>query len=921
LGSCQGASGYDEIINFPDSIIYITNEITVNNFGVVRASFTISVSSSTISGTYNTDVIYIIYRSGNECRSRTLLFKINVVPPKVPVADFVASPTSIVEGGTVQFTDLSLNPITNWFWDFGDGNNSTDVNPSHSYPIAGNYTVSLTVTGPAGSNLESKENYIEVLPQGTPGAQLWNFETDWGAISTPTIDQTGTVYIGSRENYLYAINPDGTEKWRHLAGDLISSSVAGNDGTIYFSSKHSLAAVDTEGNRLWTYPIFGDVWDLAIGVDGIIYIITTRSDHTLQAINTQGEMIWSLSMGWLSAIPMRVSIAPDGTIYGVEFLMDSNIYRLYAITPEGIIKWTREAPASLDYRTKIAIDSDGTIYIGGYARLYAVYPDGSEKWTYSGIGGNFKFEPTIDRNGNIYVVYDKISRQYIMSFDNNGNLNWSYEVPDGTYPFDAVISSVTIGADDMLYFTVRDSNLYALNPDGTLSWKFKFEDSGDILPGFESAPTISEDKTLLVGFGDRLYAVTTTSSGLADSPWPKAGQNQMNTGRKIKPAPYLISPKKDSIQVPLTTQLKWSSIAGATEYELEMDTNEDFSGSFVYRAQVTEDSLLIENLQYSTTYYWHVRVHGVEGISKWPPTWNFTTLLPLPIRPTLLSPENGDSLSTSTISLAWEKLPYASSYQSLVAEDSLFSKILMDTTVSDTTLTISSLEIGKTYLWKIRGINISGGGEWSDTWKFTTYLEHPEQPTLHSPTNGDSLFTTTCSLVWGKLSHTTNYQLQLAFNSSFSQIHTDTTILDTVLTIYDLDSGLEYFWRVRGKNITADGPWSITRSFMIVPVTGMQATANVLPESYRLLHNYPNPFNPITRINFKLPNASHVVMKIYDIFGREVRTLVEKQYEAGRYYLTWDARDDYGDFVSSGIYIYEIKAGKFSQAKKMTLIK
>jgi hypothetical protein len=102
--------------------------------------------------------------------------------------------------------------------------------------------------------------------------------------------------------------------------------------------------------------------------------------------------------------------------------------------------------------------------------------------------------------------------------------------------------------------------------------------------------------------------------------------------------------------------------------------------------------------------------------------------------------------------------------------------------------------------------------------------------------------------------------------------------------------------------------------------TSIQADRDI-PKEFTLSQNYPNPFNPITRINFKLPQASHVVMKIYDIFGREVRTLIETQYEAGSYYLNWDARDDYGDFVSSGIYIYEIKAGKFSQAKKMTLIK
>lgn len=90
-----------------------------------------------------------------------------------------------------------------------------------------------------------------------------------------------------------------------------------------------------------------------------------------------------------------------------------------------------------------------------------------------------------------------------------------------------------------------------------------------------------------------------------------------------------------------------------------------------------------------------------------------------------------------------------------------------------------------------------------------------------------------------------------------------------------------------------------------------------LPNSYSLTQNYPNPFNPSTRINFSLPVEENVSLKIYDILGREIRTLVNNELtSAGEYSINFDATD-----LPSGIYLYRLQAGKFSQVKKMMLLK
>lgn len=94
-----------------------------------------------------------------------------------------------------------------------------------------------------------------------------------------------------------------------------------------------------------------------------------------------------------------------------------------------------------------------------------------------------------------------------------------------------------------------------------------------------------------------------------------------------------------------------------------------------------------------------------------------------------------------------------------------------------------------------------------------------------------------------------------------------------------------------------------------------------IPQSFSLSQNYPNPFNPRTVIRYQLPTSSRVSLKIYNLTGRLVKSLVEQRQEAGYYTVSWDGRDNLGREVNSGIYFYQIIAGQFNQTKKMVLIK
>jgi hypothetical protein len=94
-----------------------------------------------------------------------------------------------------------------------------------------------------------------------------------------------------------------------------------------------------------------------------------------------------------------------------------------------------------------------------------------------------------------------------------------------------------------------------------------------------------------------------------------------------------------------------------------------------------------------------------------------------------------------------------------------------------------------------------------------------------------------------------------------------------------------------------------------------------VPDRYALEPNYPNPFNPTTKINYQLSRAGYTRLTIYDIQGREIKTLVNSFQNTGDYSVTWDGRSEEGVPVASGVYMFRLKSGKFDKSNKMILLK
>ncbi|MDZ7723950.1 MAG: T9SS type A sorting domain-containing protein [candidate division KSB1 bacterium] len=134
----------------------------------------------------------------------------------------------------------------------------------------------------------------------------------------------------------------------------------------------------------------------------------------------------------------------------------------------------------------------------------------------------------------------------------------------------------------------------------------------------------------------------------------------------------------------------------------------------------------------------------------------------------------------------------------------------------------------------------------------------------------------------------------------------------------------DQFTYVQGPFIYSFGTYKIEiRGFQDLGgiEVGVESDVQATPLSYKLDQNFPNPFNPETKIYFEIPQSERVQVAVYNVLGRHVKTLTNTEFSSGRHVLNWDGTDKTGNRVGSGVYIYRIKAGDFVSHKKMMMIK
>jgi outer membrane protein assembly factor BamB len=395
--------------------------------------------------------------------------------------------------------DTSANDGTQK-WAFGTCNNYTTNSSSPAIGADGTIYFDDEVENVSGDTAGGfTGNLYAINPDGT---QKWKFAAaieslDHAASSTPAIGTDGTIYVGYDDGNLYAVKPNGKQKWKVSTGYEIewSSPAIGSDGTIYFGAFLYLYAVDPNGNLKWHFATAQQIESSpAIGSDGTVYI--GSDDGGIYAVNPDGTEKWVYLTESDNPVVSSPAIGADGTIYaGSE---DSNVYAL-TDGGQGTVTKKWAFPTDSYVVSSPAIGSDGTIYVGSEENgpsnntLYAIEPDGTQVWTLANAGGFSS--PAIGADGTIY------SGSYAVNSD--GTQKWTFANCAGE-------SSSAIGADGTVYCGSGCGNIYALNGSGSATPTATLSPTATPT----AAPTpVSEKLTIsphALAFGNKVRAGTTS---------------------------------------------------------------------------------------------------------------------------------------------------------------------------------------------------------------------------------------------------------------------------------------------------------------------------------------------------------------------------------------------------------------------------
>ena len=347
---------------------------------------------------------------------------------------------------------------------------------------------------------DSKNTGLSPYPGPTTSNIKWMYTSPSGSgiYSSPAIGSDGTIYIGSDDGGLYAINTDGTLKWRFSAGSQIRSSPAiGSDGTIYVGSEDQfLYAINPNGTLKWKFQTGSTVTSSpAIGSDGTLYV--GAGSGFLYAINANGTLKWAFDTG--SITESSPAIGSDGTLYII-----SGYGILYAITPDGNPKWFSAIGTILPLTlTSPAIGPDGTIYVAinpsptveypSPNSLYAFNPDGTLKW--SAIPQSFiSVSPAIGPDGTVYVS----SGVAIIGLNpTNGQVVVNFPTYLGLTAPPIIGSDGTMYIQDNVFVTAINTSTFQV------IWDYNI-----VVLGKQTSPAISSNGTLYFGTPDgRVIAI------------------------------------------------------------------------------------------------------------------------------------------------------------------------------------------------------------------------------------------------------------------------------------------------------------------------------------------------------------------------------------------------------------------------------
>ncbi len=427
---------------------------------------------------------------------------------------------------------------------------------------------------------------------------LWQYQVGGAITGAPAVARDGSIYFGSTDRALYALNPDGTPKWSFTTGGLIDtcSPAVAEDGTVYVGSNDgNLYAFNPDGTQKWTHgfnqgaTINAASNSPALGADGTIYV--KAGDGFLYALApADGAVKWRYNVNGPTSYGSP-SVALDGTIY-----VGSDDKSLYALNPDGSRKWVFTHPECSDIYTVPAIDASGNIYFTvlntGY--LFSVSAGGTLRWIYRDTALGSSSSPCLSPDGGT-VYFGGYDKKLHAVNTATGAARWVYPLGD-----EVRASSPAVDAGGVVYLGAYDFKLYAINPDGTLKRTY---DTGNWI---RSCPALV-GTTLYVGSNDQKLYAFPLAAGAGSGPWAQYRHNAHRTGRPVVDALAIVTPPASQVAVlGLDFSLTVAATGqGAISYQWAKD------GSAIPGA--TNATYTVPNVTAATAGRYTVTVSSVQG--------------------------------------------------------------------------------------------------------------------------------------------------------------------------------------------------------------------------------------------------------------------------------------------------------------------
>jgi len=282
--------------------------------------------------------------------------------------------------------------------------------------------------------------------------------------------------------------------------------------------------------------------------------------------------------------------------------------------------------------------------------------------------------------------------------------------------------------------------------------------------------------------------------------------------------PELAIPVADTIHQPVSPELVWKRAERATSYRFQLSRTPDFRELLHDETGISDSTYAVFFLDHLTTYYWRVRASNIGGFSDWSHPRKFTTIIAVPGKPVVLTPQQDDIHIPVNLSASWSSPERAGTYRIQVARTPDFRfPVVGRNAIPDTTTFITGLDYNETLFLRVRAANIGGEGEWSEPVSFRTVVKEPDQPVATGPDHLARHVPVNAVLRWRGTERAAAYTLQVSARPDFQFLLVNVQdINQTTYTLSGLRNQTTYYWRVRAMNTGGLSPWSDARQFTTI---------------------------------------------------------------------------------------------------------